>query len=67
MTWTLGRRYVYIMVVFLENIYWSAKVGGLLGVQSVIEVARLNGSHRYIVIASQTGNIHSLQVDPVQG
>ncbi|CAH1393043.1 unnamed protein product [Nezara viridula] len=43
------------------NIYWADPK------LNVIEVAKLNGSHRYVVVHSGLETVHSLAVDPVAG
>ena len=45
----------------IGNIYWADPK------LNVIEVAKLNGSHRYVVVHSGLETLHSLAVDPVAG
>lgn len=44
-----------------KNIYWSDPN------QDVIEVARLNGSYRYVVVSGNVDKPSALAVDPEQG
>lgn len=52
---------VHNLVVFPENLYWSDPK------LNVIEVCRLNGSSRYVVIPNGIESPHSLALDPLYG
>ena len=48
---------------FIENLYWSDYM------KNVIEVSRLDGTHRYVLAINSTQHISpkSLAVDPING
>lgn len=49
------------------NLYWTNKLAGSDSSTGIIEVARLNGSHRYIVVQESKDFPRSIQIDPRQG
>lgn len=52
--------------IILDNIYWTNRLAGTDSA-GVIEVARLNGTHRHIVVQEPKDSPRSLHVDPRQG
>lgn len=56
----------FYMIYFADNIYWTNRLAGTDGA-GIIEVARLNGTHRHIVIHEPRDSPRSLHVDPRSG